>query len=184
MATVLTPLLGPLTISVLLPERAAVDPFDLAVRLAAIILGGWFFALVIGLPLRNRNRSGADSSHVLNGISAIAMILFLVPVFDGVAVRLIEDPMTGSSILGLAVLLNLGVNGTVYFLARKPLGRRNSGTLGLLWGNRNAAVYLAALPPDPFLGMFIALYQFPMYFTPLFVRILVRLHDRIAQSPR
>ncbi len=183
-ATVLTPLLGPLTISVLLPERAAVEPFDLAVRLAAIILGGWFFALVIGLPLRNRNRSGADGSHVLNGVSAVVMILFLIPVFDGVAVRLVDDPMTGSSILGLAVLLNLGVNGTVYFIARKPLGRRDSGTLGLLWGNRNAAVYLAALPPDPFLGTFIALYQFPMYFTPLLVRILVRFHDRIAQIPR
>ncbi len=179
-ATVLTPLLGPLTLSILLPERAAVDPFELALRLAAIILGGWVFALVIGLALRNRTRSGDANSHVLNGISALAMILFLVPVFDGVAVRLIDDPVTGSSIFGLAVVLNLGVNGTVYFIARKPLGRRDSGTLGLLWGNRNAAVYLAALPPDPYLGMFIALYQFPMYFTPLLVRNLIRIHDRTS----
>ena len=179
-ATVLTPLLGPLTLSILLPERAAVDPFELSLRLAAIILGGWVFALVIGLALRNRTRSGDANSHVLNGISALAMILFLVPVFDGVAVRLIDDPVTGSSIFGLAVVLNLGVNGTVYFIARKPLGRRDSGTLGLLWGNRNAAVYLAALPPDPYLGMFIALYQFPMYFTPLLVRNLIRIHDRTS----
>ncbi len=177
-ATVLTPLLGPLTLSILLPELEAVDPFRLAVRLAAIIVGGWIIAITISLPLRYRNRSGTDESHVLNGVSAVAMILFLIPVFDGVAVRLFDDPLTGSSIFGLAVLLNLGVNGAVYCIALGPLGRRDSGTLGLLWGNRNAAVYLAALPPDPYLGMFIALYQFPMYFTPMLVRVLIHLNNR------
>ena len=183
-ATVLTPLLGPLTLSILLPDLDAIDPYGLAVRLAAIIVGGWTFAIVIGLTLGKRNRSGADSDHILNGVSVVAMILFLIPVFDGVGARLIDDPMTGSSVLGLAVLLNLGVNGTVYCFARKPLGRRDAGTLGLLWGNRNAAVYLAALPPEPYLGMFIALYQFPMYFTPLLVRLFIRFSTGATQIPR
>ncbi len=183
-ATVLTPLLGPLTLAILLPELEAIDPFRLAARLAAIIVGGWIIAAVISIPLRKRGRSAADNTRILNGISVVAMILFLIPVFDGVGARLIDDPVTGSSVFGLAVLLNLGVNGTVYFIARKTLGRRDSGTLGLLWGNRNAAVYLAALPPDPYLGMFIALYQFPMYFTPFLVRILIRFRDRAAQIPR
>ena len=183
-ATVLTPLLGPLILSILVPELEAIDPFGLAARLAAIIVGGWIIATVICLPLRKRGRSGAANSQVLNGISVAAMILFLIPVFDGVGARLIDDPMTGSSVFGLALLLNLGVNGIVYCLARRPLGRRDAGTLGLLWGNRNAAVYLAALPPDPYLGMFIALYQFPMYFTPLLVRLLIRFSTRATQIPR
>ena len=42
-----------------------------------------------------------------------------------------------------------------------------------MWGNRNAALALASLPPDPLLTLYVALYQFPMYFTPLIMRPIV-----------
>ena len=61
---------------------------------------------------------------------------------------------------------------------RRPLGlggavgvrRANqgpAGAAGRMWGNRNVALYLAALPPDPLFGLYVACYQLPMLFTPL-----------------
>ncbi len=185
-ATILTPLLGPLVFSILLPELDMIDSLGLAARLAMIIAGGWVIAIIIN-HLAVKPEAGppeSESNQILNGISATAMILFLIPVFDGVGSRVIESPMAALSVLGLAVFLNLGVNGIVYLGTSVPMGRRDAGTLGLLWGNRNAAIYLAALPPDPHLGLFIALYQFPMYATPLLVRMLIRYGKRIPQTPR
>ena len=54
--------------------------------------------------------------------------------------------------------------------ASRGLGAETSGALGILWGNRTVAIYLAALPPDPQVTLFVALYQFPMYFTPLLLQ--------------
>jgi hypothetical protein len=51
--------------------------------------------------------------------------------------------------------------------------RETAGATALIWGNRNAALALAALPPDPLFTLYVALYQFPMYFTPLVIRPLV-----------
>ena len=48
-----------------------------------------------------------------------------------------------------------------------------AGATALMWGNRNAALALAALPGNPLLALYVALYQFPMYFTPLVMRPLL-----------
>jgi hypothetical protein len=50
-----------------------------------------------------------------------------------------------------------------------------------MWGNRNVAIYLAALPPDPLFGLYVALYQLPMLFTPLVLGRLLR--GRRAANP-
>ena len=42
----------------------------------------------------------------------------------------------------------------------------------MFWGNRTVAIYLAALPHDPQFALFVALYQFPMYLTPLLFKPL------------
>jgi hypothetical protein len=43
-----------------------------------------------------------------------------------------------------------------------------------MWGNRNVSLYLAALPPDPVFGLFVAFYQFPILLTPVVMGRLLK----------
>ena len=169
-ATVLTPIVGPVTVSLLTPDMPAMDTVDLGLRLAAIILGGGLFATGIRALVGPDGLTEPRKSLALDGLAAVVLILFLVPLFDGVVLRLLDNPGLGLAVLGFSVLLNVGANAAVASLTRRSIGRQGAWTLGLLWGNRNAAVYLAALPPDPGLTLFVALYQFPMYFTPFMIK--------------
>jgi hypothetical protein len=47
--------------------------------------------------------------------------------------------------------------------------------LAVLSGNRNVGLYYGALPVDPIFGMFTALYQVPLYLTPLLMSRVRRL---------
>jgi hypothetical protein len=64
--------------------------------------------------------------------------------------------------------------------------RRQILTVALIAGNRNIALFLAALPPEAvgFLTLFVAVYQIPMYVTPLFAgRLYRRLIGRDEAGP-
>ena len=41
--------------------------------------------------------------------------------------------------------------------------------MAVIAGNRNVGLYYAALPYDPVMGLFTAMYQVPLYLTPLFL---------------
>jgi len=78
----------------------------------------------------------------------------------------------------VAVVINVGMQLLGVVLAR--LLKRPSVTYGVLNGNRNIALFLAALPysvTEPLL-LFIACYQIPMYLTPLIGQSLYRCLDR------
>ena len=44
----------------------------------------------------------------------------------------------------------------------------------MMWGTRNVSIYFAALPADPLFGLYVALYQIPMLFTPLVLGRVLR----------
>ncbi len=163
-ATILTPIIGPAMVAVLIPDAAAISSVDLGIRLAAMIGGG----LLVGSVIRGVLGPQRITEHkaIFDGIAALGMLLFIFPLFDGVLATIANDPMRALWILFLCSVFNLGVNVVArqVFAGRTPPDR---GALGLIWGNRTIAVYLAALPPDPQFTLFCALYQFPMYFTPL-----------------
>jgi len=91
---------------------------------------------VIGPKRIDRNKLSFD------GIAACGMVLFVIPLFDGVGATVLENPPRALWVLALAFLFNLAINRTI-------------------------AIYLAALPHDPQFALFVALFQFPMYLTPL-----------------
>lgn len=163
-ATILTPVIGPIMVALMIPDAAGVSSLDLAWRLARMILGGILVGLMIRATVGPARIDG--NKAVFDGLSAIAMVMFIFPLFDGVLETILSDPGRALWVLALASLFNLGINAAVRQIAfRAPEPRR--GALGLIWGNRTIALYLAALPPDPQFTLFCALYQFPMYFTPL-----------------
>ncbi|MEM8789216.1 MAG: hypothetical protein AAGE76_13235 [Pseudomonadota bacterium] len=164
-ATLLTPILGPLATGLALPTSPlAVDPLRLGLRLAAMIAGG----IAVGLILRRGIGADRIARHapIFDGFAALGMLVFILPLFDRVGALILDAPWRAVWILAIAALFNLGAN----LATRTALGSlpaTDRGAAGVVMGNRNVAMYLAALPFEPTFALFVALYQFPMYFTPL-----------------
>jgi hypothetical protein len=160
--TLATPLLGPLVLGAL--GLATLAPLDLAARLALTVGGG----LALGLAIRVLWGPAriARSARAFDGIAAIALALFFLPLFDGFAELATADPARTALAAGLAFALNFGFQ----ILGRRAAGLvlppDAAGAVGLVAGNRNVALYLAALPFDPFFALFTAFYQVPMSLSP------------------
>lgn len=170
----LAPLTLPIMAHLLLGGAVPIDMTDMAIRLAILIGLASLGALIA------RQALGAHWIHKhalsLDGVSAIVLVLFLFPLFDGLTATIAAAPVFALGILALALLANLGTQILLWPATRRMAGFATGGAAALIWGNRNAALALASLPPDPVLWLYVALYQFPMYFTPLVM-------SRIAGSP-
>ena len=164
----LTPFLGPFVTSLLLGEAVPIDPFALSLRLAAMIGAGAVLAVLLRKMLGTELI--ARRSSVFDGIGALAMVLTVVPIFDGATEQILRTPELAAATLALVFALNIGLQLISAPLLRRITGRDSADAMGLIWGNRNAALYLAALPQAPVFSLFVAMYQFPMYMTPLLMR--------------
>ncbi|QHQ35307.1 hypothetical protein [Algicella marina] len=171
-ATLLTPLLGPLTVAFFLPETAALEPMALALSLGRMILGGVVLAVLIRRFVGPERISA--QALVFDGVGALVMLVFVIPLFAGVSGLLVADPLHGLVMLAFATIMNLGVNFAVRGAFLRFAAAEDAGAAGVLMGNRTIAIYLAALPFEPNFALFVALYQFPMYFTPLAMQHLRR----------
>lgn len=171
-ASLATPLVGPLVTKALLGEAVPIDALELGLRVGAMIVAGAMAAIllrrVVG-PARI-----AAKAKMFDGIGALAMLLFVIPLFDGVLGAILDHPLFALGIFALTILANFGVQVATVLLARARTAPETAGALGLVSGNRTVAIYLAALPPDPLFGLYVALYQIPMLFTPLVMGPLLR----------
>lgn len=161
----LAPLTLPLMARLLLGDAVPIDSEDMALRLAILI--GCAGAGAMGARLVLGDRWVRKQTDRLDGLSAVILVLFLFPLFDGLTGRIGEAPLFALGVLALAIAANLGTQIALWPLARRVAGHTTGGTAAVIWGNRNAALALASLPPDPVLWLYVAMYQFPMYFTPL-----------------
>ena len=163
LATIALPVLGPLTLS-LVGIEADIATGTMAFRIAVIITGGF----AIGIALQSLIGKGriAANGDVFNGIATLAMILFLFPLFDGVTAFVRANPFQALTLLGVALVLNFGGQLAVAALARRATDTGTASALGLMYGNRNISFYLAVLPANPALALFIAAAQVPIYATP------------------
>jgi len=170
LATFAMPFLGPLMLGLLLPGAVEIESFALLGRLALIVGGATVLSVLI------RRGLGADwiagNPLVFDGATALVLLLFLLPVFDGVGARLVTEPMAGLRMIFFVFALNFGTSIATILGTRARLGQARAGALGIMWGNRNVGIYLAAIPAEPQLALFVALYQFPMYATPLVLSAL------------
>lgn len=167
----LAPFTMPLVSRALLGEAVPIDVAEMILRLGTLIgsaaIGAVILRRVLGADTIDRRR------HAFDGVASICLILFLFPLFEGLTDQIAAAFDYALITAALVIIVNLGAQIISYPACRKMSDRETGGAVALMWGNRNAALGLASLPPDPLLTLYVALYQFPMYFTPLIMRHFV-----------
>lgn len=160
---------------------------DLVINFAAAIAIALVVRLAAGTPRLKRRTAELD------GLMAILMVAFIVAVMSDVGRELAEDWRRVGKFLVAVLAANFGLQTLIAVIVMVVGGRprflpdRQSGlTIALMSGNRNMALIIAALPAsaaEPFL-LFLALYQLPIYATPLLMGpIYRRLRDKAPGEP-
>lgn len=167
--SLIIPLTGPIVASTLLGADLDLSPVTLGLRAAAMIFSGAAAALIlrrlIGSARIERNAKSLD------GIGALAFLLFIFPLFDGVGTMIAARPAVAAAMLGFVTLIMWG---PPLIAARLKGDRPTNDATGMVWGARSIAIYAAALPPDPVFALFVALYQIPMAGLALLYRVMGR----------
>lgn len=176
-ATLLTPLTVPPLALALLGLELDIGVVEFMTRLSLVVAAAFAAALVIR-RLIGRERLPRVATH-LDGLVVAVMLIFAVAIMDGVTATLLTRPMTVALWLAVAFVANpaLQVVGTLAFAW---LGRRRALTVGLISGNCNMGLLLAAFPPgtDFDVVLYFAVAQLPMYMLPA---VLLPLYRRLVR---
>lgn len=138
-----------------------------AARLLAIII----IAAIAGFGLRHLVLSDPQETQLkmVDGLSAIAMAIVVVGLMAAIGPALRAEPQHVLIAMAAACAANFGLQLLVWFSTPIFGERSERASWAIVAGNRNMALFLAALPGsviDPIL-LFIGCYQIPMYLTPL-----------------
>ena len=146
---------------------------DLSLRLGLIVALALVGAIIIRRVLRTKV---TEAGPALDGLSVAVLMIFAIPLMDGVVARAMAEPVKlGGFIAGAfagMLLCNL-----VMALGMLPiLDRRIALTAGYCSGGRHNALLMAVLPvtADPDIFLFIAAVQFPIYLIPTLLQPLYR----------
>ncbi len=186
--SLLATLAGTLVVPLTAPPIAfALMGVDLAISLPAFMAR---LVVVVGLPLALslaiRRIAGqerlAPLGRAVDGATVWLVVIYGFGVMDGLTARLFADPFWVMEALVAAFAVNFGLNAATAIAFWWWLGRREALTTGLMSGNRNMALYLAALPAaaDPRVALFFALCQFPLF---LSVFLLAPIYRRLVGPP-
>src|SRR6185437_12177971 len=162
--TAITPLTASLFSHYFLGSALA-SPFTFGLKLFAIIAGS---ALAAAAIRRIAGRAWIEAQRErIDGLSVIAMLMFAVAAMDGVTGHFRADPLLVIALTALAFTLSLGLMAltTLVFLRA---GRARALAIGLIAGNRNVGLMMAAtsfMVPDV-AWLYFALAQFPIYLLP------------------
>jgi BASS family bile acid:Na+ symporter len=164
-ATLLTPLTVPPLALALLGLELDLGVGEFMARLAVVIIVALVAAFVIRRAI-GRARLPRVARH-LDGVVVAVMLVFAVAIMDGVTATLLARPGTVALWLAAAFVANpaLQIAGALAFAW---LGRRRALTIGLVSGNCNMGLLLAAFPPgtDGDVVLYFAVAQLPMYMLP------------------
>lgn len=172
-ATLLTPLTVPPLALWLLGLELDVEAAELMLRLGGVVVGA-----LVGATLIRRLLGAARlrrNAAVLDGLIVAVMLVFAVAIMDGVTATALQRPGTVALWILAAFVANPALQ-LLTALAFARFGRRLALTAGLLAGNCNMGLLLAALPAeaDYDVTLFFALAQLPMYMLPALLRPLYR----------
>ena len=178
--TVLLPLTALMPLNLVFSDLPGASVAVAAMRLAGLIL----LSAGAGMAVRRLlpRSIGASSMSALDGLSAILLALLVLALMDAIQPLIMEDLPKLLSILLLAITANIGLQllgtgiATALVARRHVRDRALAGTLGLIAGNRNIALFLVALPPQltDQMMVFIGCYQIPMLLTPIVLGPLYR----------
>ena len=145
-----------------------------AVSLAAI--PAWLAGVVAALALRELAGPDRIARHggAFDGVATLVLVLFVIPLFDRFWEVVLAMPWFALGTFAVVLAANWGGQALVAIAGRRVVEPGLAGSAGLMWGTRNVSIYFAALPPDPLFGLYVALYQLPMLFTPLVLGRVLR----------
>lgn len=172
-STLLAPLTIPPLAFWLLNLELEVGTWELMLRLCAIVIPALIGAILVRRLLgRDWLRQNAGA---VDGTIVLVMLIFAVGVMDGVTDTLIERPGVVALWLFVAFIANPALQ-LVTILFFWGLGRRLAFTAGLMAGNCNMGLLLAALPADSDYDviLFFAIAQIPMYVLPALTKPIYR----------
>jgi len=157
--------------------------FELSLRLGIIVA----LALAGAIAIRRwRGPRLAEAGPTLDGLSVVVLMVFAIPLMDGVVARALLEPVKLAGFIGGAfggmILCNL-----VMAAATLPfLDRRTALTAGYCSGGRHNALLMAVLPAtaDPDIFLFIAAVQFPLYMMPALLQPLYRRLLPVEANPK
>lgn len=171
-STAITPLTASLFTHVFLGTALA-SPFAFGFKLFLIIAGCAFAGALIR---RIAGRAFIEAQRErIDGLSVIAMFMFAIAAMDGVTGHFGADPLLVIELTALAfglALAMIAVTALVFLRA----GRARALAIGLIAGNRNIGLMLAAtgfLVPDV-AWLYFAVAQFPIYLLPHLLKPLAR----------
>ncbi|MGE0424742.1 MAG: hypothetical protein AB7O88_20960 [Reyranellaceae bacterium] len=169
--------LAPLTIP---PMALALFGLDLKIgfwafmaRLAAIVAAGFVMALLLRRLSRGRE---ARAAPLIDGGLIVALLVFAIPIMDGVSARILAEPWRTGGFVLWSFLATFAYMAMVTLAFWPLVGRQLACTAGYAAGSRNNALLLAALPAsvDPDYFLFIAAVQFPIYLMPTLMQPVYR----------
>ena len=147
--------------------------FSATLRLLALIgIAAGLAFLIRGLALKNPGPAGLGA---IEGMAALTLAIMVVGLMSAIRPAITENPSGLAINLTVAFAANFGLQAATYLILKRPLPQQ-SAALAVSAGNRNIALFLAALPAgvmEPLL-LFIGCYQVPMFLTPMLLRRFYR----------
>ncbi len=156
-----------------------IGAFELSLRLALIVALALLGAVVIRRSLGARLEA---SGPVLDGVSLVVLMIFAIPLMDGVVARAVAEPVKLAGFIAGAFAGMIVCNLATALFVLPFLDLRTALTAGYCSGGRHNALLMAVLPvtADPDIFLFIAAVQFPIYLIPTLLQPLYR---RLLPSP-
>ena len=150
-----------------------ISAVDLSLRLATIVALAAAGAFVI------RRRIGprmVEAAPALDGHSVVVLMIFAIPLMDGVVAQATAQPLKLAGFVGGAFAGMIVCNVIVAGGALPFLDRRVALTAGYCSGGRHNALLMAVLPAsvDADIFLFIAAVQFPIYMIPALLQPVYR----------
>lgn len=158
---------------------ALTSPLQLGLKLFFFLAGSALAAALIRW-VAGKSRIERQKQR-LDGLSVVALFVFAVAAMDGIAGHVLAEPALAIGLLLLAFALALGLVGVTALVFLRT-GRQRALAIGLLAGNRNIGLMLAATGfaiPD-LAWLYFGLAQFPIYLLPQLLKPLAR---RLAALP-
>ncbi|WP_296349129.1 hypothetical protein [Reyranella sp.] len=146
---------------------------DLSLRLGLIVALALIGAIVIRRFLGTKV---TEAGPALDGLSVAVLMIFAIPLMDGVVARALAEPMKLGGFIAGAFAGMLLCNLVMAVGLLPILDRRIALTAGYCSGGRHNALLMAVLPvtADPDIFLFIAAVQFPIYLIPTLLQPLYR----------
>lgn len=178
LGTVLLPLTAAPVFALLPVFDGAAGVAQGALRLMAVIVLAGGSAVLVRRALPGLGAPAAQAA--LDGLVALSMAAVVVGLMAAVGPAIVGRDPALPGLLALAFALNLGLELGVWGAARGAIPASEAAAMAIAAGNRNLALFLAALPPETAarLLLFVGCFQVPMYLTPLILPRL--LHGRRA----